>query len=75
MAEFTHQEILPLGPDDTSYRLVSTEGVSTVETPLGEFLRVEPEALRLLTAEAMFDINHFLRTGHLTRVVDAPPTS
>ena len=46
-------ELLPLGPDDTPYRLVSTEGISTFETPEGTFLKVEEEAIRLLTAEAM----------------------
>ena len=40
--EFTHTELLPLGPDDTPYRLVTTEGVSTFETPEGTFLKVEP---------------------------------
>lgn len=40
MAEFAFTEILPLGPDTTPYRLVSTEGVEQVETPLGTFLRV-----------------------------------
>jgi len=78
MADFRYQDILPLGPDETNYRLVSTEGVSTVDTPLGEFLRVEPEALRLLTAEAMFDINHFLRTSHLAQlraILDDPEAS
>ena len=29
MAEFAFTEILPLGPDTTPYRLVSTEGVET----------------------------------------------
>ena len=78
MADFTHQDILPLGPDETSYRLISTEGISTVDTPLGEFLRVEPEALRLLTAEAMFDINHLLRSSHLEQlraILDDPESS
>jgi fumarate hydratase, class I len=61
-------ELLPLGPDTTEYRLVSTEGVSTIDTPLGEFLKVEPTALTELTAAAMFEIAHFLRTGHLEQL-------
>ena len=78
MADFHHQDLLPLGPDETSYRLITTEGVSTVSTPLGEFLRVEPEAIRRLTAEAMFDINHLLRTSHLAQlraILDDPEAS
>ena len=41
--EFTG--LLPLGPDETEYRLVTTEGVSTFDTPEGTFLKVEPSAL------------------------------
>ncbi|MGE5210044.1 MAG: fumarate hydratase, partial [Acidobacteriota bacterium] len=65
---FKYTELLPLGADDTEYRLVSTEGVSTFETPEGTFLKVEPEAIRRLTAEAMHDIAHFLRSGHLQQL-------
>ena len=68
MPEFVFSEIFPLGPDTTEYRLVSTEGVSQVETPLGTFLKVEPEALTLLTQTAMRDIAHLLRTEHLTQL-------
>ena len=40
---FAYTELLPLGPDETEYRLVTTEGVDTVETPVGTFLQVEPD--------------------------------
>ena len=70
MAEFAFTEILPLGPDTTPYRLVSTEGVDTVETPLGTFLRVSPAAITLLTETAMRDIAHLLRPGHLQQLRD-----
>ena len=50
MAEFDYEDLLPIGPDQTEYRLLTTEGVSTVEGPGGRtFLQVEPEALRTLT--------------------------
>jgi fumarate hydratase class I len=78
MADFEFTELLPLGPDDTPYRLVTTEGVDTVDTPLGTFLRVQPEALTLLTREAMRDIAHFLRPGHLQQlrnILDDPEAS
>ena len=78
MPEFAFTELLPLGPDDTPYRLLTTEGVSTVDTPAGTFLQVEPEALTLLTAEAMHDIAHFLRPGHLQQlrnILDDPEAS
>ena len=63
MPEFEFTELLPLGHDDTPYRLLSTEGVSTFETPAGTFLQVDPEALTLLTEQAMRDIAHLLRPG------------
>ncbi|HYN32161.1 MAG TPA: fumarate hydratase [Ilumatobacteraceae bacterium] len=75
---FTHTEMLPLGPDDTEYRLVTTDGVSTFDTPEGTFLKVEPEAIRRLTAEAMHDIAHFLRSEHLQQlrnILDDPEAS
>ncbi len=78
MADFTFTELLPLGPDTTTYRSLGTEGVSEVETPLGTFLRVEPEALRMLTATAMRDIAHLLRSSHLAQlraILDDPEAS
>ncbi|MCD9622975.1 fumarate hydratase [Rhabdothermincola salaria] len=78
MAEFAHQDLLPLGEDTTPYRLLTAEGVSTVETPLGPFLQVDHEAIRLLTAEAMREIAHFLRPGHLAQlasILDDPEAS
>jgi fumarate hydratase class I len=78
MPEFAFTELLPLGPDTTPYRLVSTEGVSTVETPLGTFLQVDPAAITRITREAMRDIAHFLRPGHLQQlrnILDDPEAS
>ena len=64
--EFT--TLLPLGHDDTPYRLVTTEGVSTFDTDEGIFLKVDLAAIERLTAEAMHDIAHFLRPGHLQQL-------
>ena len=78
MPEFAYQDLLPLGADETPYRLLTTEGVSTVETEVGTFLKVEPEALSLLAREAMFEIAHFLRPGHLAQlrgILDDPEAS
>ncbi len=76
--DFEFTELLPLGEDTTEYRLISTEGVSTVETSEGRVLRVDPEAIRLLTAEAMREIAHHLRSGHLAQlraILDDPEAS
>jgi fumarate hydratase class I len=78
MPEFEFSEIFPLGKDTTPYRLVTTEGVSTFETPEGTFLKVSPEAITRITQEAMRDIAHFLRLGHLQQlrnILDDPEAS
>ncbi len=78
MSEYAYSPLLPLGPDDTEYRLVSTEGVSTFEVDGRTFLKVEPEALTRLTQEAMHDIAHYLRPSHLTQlasILDDPEAS
>ncbi len=78
MTEFAYSDLLPLGPDDTEYRLVTDEGVETFEAGGQRFLRVDPQVLTRLTDEAMHDIAHYLRPAHLTqlrRIVDDPDSS
>ena len=78
MTDFVHQDLLPLGPDTTEYRLIGTDGIETIDTVAGPFLRVAPEAITQLTAAAMFEIAHFLRTPHLeqiARILDDPEAS
>ena len=77
--EFAYQDLLPLGPDETKYRKLSSDGVRTVDGPGGRtFLEVDPEALRLLTDTAMHDIAHYLRPAHLAQlrsILDDPEGS
>jgi len=78
MPDFASAELLPRGEDATPYRLVSRDGVRTLEAAGRTFLEVEPEALRLLTETAMHDIAHFLRPAHLAqlrRILDDPEAS
>ncbi|GAA3361397.1 fumarate hydratase [Saccharopolyspora gregorii] len=75
---FDHTEILPLGPDDTDYRLLTTEGIRTVEAAGRRFLEVAPEALTTLASAAIKDIQHLLRSSHLAQlraIVDDPEAS
>ncbi|WP_406051678.1 fumarate hydratase [Kribbella sp. NBC_00889] len=77
-ADFNYSDLLPLGADDTEYRLLTTEGVSTFTAGDRTFLQIEPDVLRALTAEAMHDISHYLRTAHLEqlrRIIDDPEAS
>ncbi len=69
MVDFAYEDLLPIGADETPFRLLTTEGVRTVEGPGGRtFLEVAPEALRLLTDTAMHDIAHYLRPAHLQQL-------
>ncbi|SVA74392.1 uncharacterized protein METZ01_LOCUS127246 [marine metagenome] len=80
--EFSYTDLLPLvqdAYDTTTFRKLTDEGVSTVGGPGGRtFLEVDSEAIRLLTATAMRDIAHLLRTGHLAQlaaILDDPEAS
>ena len=79
MSEFSYEDLLPTGADETAYRLLTTDGVRTALGPGGRtFLEVDPEALRLLTETAMHDIAHYLRPGHLQQlrnILDDPEAS
>jgi len=78
MSEFAYSPLLPLGPDDTEYRLVSTDGVSTFEADGHTFLKVDPAALTNLAEEAFHDIAHYLRPTHLAmlaKILDDPEAS
>jgi fumarate hydratase class I len=65
---FVYQDPLPLGADDTEYRLLSKEGVTTATFEGQKILKIAPEALAYVTREAYHDTNFFLRTKHLEQV-------
>ena len=75
MTDFHYAEMIPLTDDGTPYRLVTTEGIDEVTLGDRTFLTVGPEALRTLAFEALKDISHLLRPGHLAqlrRILDDP---
>ena len=67
---FSYSDLLPLGPDQTRYRKISSEGVSVIKLGDREFLQVEPSALTLLTETAIHDISHYLRADHLAQLAN-----
>jgi len=76
---YTHSPLFPLGKDQTTYRLITREGVGveTVQTAAGprEFITVSREAMRKLAEAAFEDINHLLRPAHLAslrKILDDP---
>ena len=79
MTDFAFQELLPIGHhDDTPYKLLTTEGVRAFEAGGRRFLEVDPGVLTLLAKQAMLDIAHLLRPGHLQQlrnILDDPEAS
>ncbi len=78
MANFQFQEIFELGEDQTPYRKLPGHHVSSGEFDGRPFLKVDPEGLSLLAAEALDDISHLLRPGHLAQlrmILDDPEAS
>lgn len=65
---FVYQDPLPLGTDETTYRLLSKDGVATAQFEGREMLKIAPEALTYLAREAFHDTNFFLRPKHLGQV-------
>ncbi len=67
--------LFPLGPDATPYRKISDDGVTVEKFGDHEMISVKPEAIRALAKQAMIDINHLLRPGHLAqlaKILDDP---
>jgi fumarate hydratase, class I len=72
------QPIFELGADPTPYRLLTKDHVATQEAGGRRILRVEPQALELLTFQAIRDISHLFRPGHLQQlrnILDDPEAS
>lgn len=75
---FVYQDPFPLGEDDTAYRLLSNEGVTTAEFDGETVLKVSPAALTFLADQAFHDCSFTLRTKHLEQVaaiLDDPEAS
>ena len=68
MVEFKYSELLPLGEDDTDYRLLTTAHVSTADFEGSPVLKVAPEGLEMLAEAAFRDVSHLLRPAHLAQL-------
>ena len=66
--EFKYAPMFQLGKDDTEYRLLSKEGVSTAEFEGKEIVKVSKEALTLLAQQAFHDVEFMLRRAHNEQV-------
>jgi fumarate hydratase class I len=70
MPGFTYEPVFQLGKDDTQYRSLGHDGVSTIEINGHRFLKVEPQALKRLAKQAFIDISFYLRPRHLKQLSD-----
>jgi fumarate hydratase class I len=76
---FQYQDVLEEAqPLCVPYKLLTTDHVQSSDVLGRSILHVDPEALRLLTATAMADISHLLRSSHLASlraILDDPDAS
>ena len=66
--DFKYAPMFQMGEDDTEYRLLTKEGVSTSTFEGKEILKVTPEALTLLAQQAFHDVEFCLRRKHNEQV-------
>ena len=70
--------LFPLGEDRTEYIKLTADHIGTAQFEGESVLKVEGEGLRLLAERAFYDINHYLRFGHLAqlrKILDDPEAS
>ena len=78
MSNYVHYPMFPLAAEDTPWRKLTGDHVSTTTFEGETVLKVDPQALTLLTAEAFKDISHLLRPRHLdqlAKILDDPEAS
>jgi fumarate hydratase class I len=68
MPEFIYEALYQLTKDDTSYRLLTKDFVSTKVIDGKKILKVDPRGLELLAKEAVSDISFYLRSAHLEQL-------
>ncbi len=78
MPEFQFQEMFPHGEDKTPYRRLDGDWVSRGMYRGERILNVDVAALTTLAAEAVRDVSHLFRPGHLAqlrKILDDPEAS
>jgi fumarate hydratase class I len=78
MPEFSYQPLFELDPGETAWRRLEGDYVATASFAGERVLRVEAAALTRLAAEAVRDVSHLFRAGHLAqlrKILDDPEAS
>ena len=68
MTDFKYQKPFPILKDDTEYRLITNEFVSTIQFDGRKILKVDPAGLEVLAKEAFSDVSFYLRASHLEKL-------
>jgi fumarate hydratase class I len=78
MSAFEYRPLLPAIEDTTEYRRLAGDFVALRDFEGAPLLRIAPEALTLLAAEAFRDTAHLMRASHLAQlraILDDPEAS
>ncbi len=78
MVEFKYQDPFPLSEDDTRYRLLTKDYISTTTLDGEEILKIDPEALAYLANQAMREVSFLLRPKHneqVAKILEDPEAS
>jgi len=78
MLEFHYQEIFELGTDTTTYRPLGADGLTVEAQGSRSILHIDSAVLRRLAQEAVRDVSHLFRRGHLEQlrgILDDPEAS
>ncbi len=75
---FLYGPMFPLGEDDTPWRKLDIQGVSSTTCDGRTILKIKPEVLSELAFQALHDVSHLLRPAHLAQlraILDDPEAS
>ena len=80
MPDFKYQDPMPLGPDPTKYyKIEGSEKYVSVDSFDGkDILKVDPEAIKVLSNTAMRDVSFLLRPSHndqVAKILEDPEAS
>ena len=80
MVEFRHQPLFELPHDHhaTPWRALGSDGIRTVQHGSRRFVELAPRVLSRLCSEAIRDVSHLFRPGHLAQlraILDDPEAS
>jgi fumarate hydratase class I len=75
---FLYAPMFPLGPDNTPWKKLDIEGVTSSTCDGRSVLTIQPDALSELAVRAFHEVSHLLRPGHLAqlrKILDDPEAS